>query len=83
MTIIEAKDKENVQLRQSMKINKGLAKKKKRLYEEVQEKYQELKKKYGKLYDQIKHMKNLYSREPKDVVIDRLKKFNDLIRNYL
>ncbi|XP_071925881.1 serine/threonine-protein phosphatase 7 long form homolog [Coffea arabica] len=83
MAIIEAKDTENAQLRQSVKVNKGLAEKNKRLCEEMQERHQELKRKCGRLYDQTERMQNPYSREPKDAVIDRLKKFNDLVRNQL
>ena len=83
MAIIEAKDRENAQLRQSVEVNKGLAEKNKRLCEEMQEKHQELKRKYGKLYDQVEQIQNPYSRESKDVVIDRLKKFNNLVRNQL
>nr|XP_027122281.1 uncharacterized protein LOC113739250 [Coffea arabica] len=45
MAIIEAKDKENAQLRQSVEMNKGLAEKNKKLCEEMQKRYQELKKK--------------------------------------
>ena len=59
-----------MQLRQSMEMNKGLAEKNKRFYEEMQKKYQELKSKCGKLYDQVEHMKNSYSKEAKDAVID-------------
>ena len=64
-------------------MNKSLAEKNKRLCEEMQERHQELKRKCGKLYDQTERMQNPYSREPKDAVIDRLKKFNDLVRNQL
>ena len=78
MTIIDAKDKENVQLKQLAKVNRDLIKKDKRLYEEMQEKHQELKRKCGELYDQVECMKNPYSKESKNAVIDRLKNFNHL-----
>ncbi|XP_071913977.1 uncharacterized protein [Coffea arabica] len=45
----------------------------------MHERHQELKRKCGELYDQTERMQNPYSREPKDAVIDRLKKFNDLV----
>ena len=79
MAIIEAKDRENAQLRQSVEVNKGLTEKNKKLCEEMQERHQELKKKCGKLYDQVECMQNPYSRKSKDAVIDRLKNFNDLV----
>ena len=44
-----------------------------------EKKHQELKRKYGELFDQSERMTNPYSREPKNVVIDRFKKFNDFV----
>ena len=66
-----------------MKVNKDLAEKNKRSYEKMREKHKELKTKCGELFDQIKRMKNPYFRDPKDSTIDRLKKFNDVVRNRL
>ena len=73
MTIIEAKDRENVQLKQSVEVNKDLTEKNKKSYEEMREKHQKLKRKFEKLYNQVEHMRNPYSRKSKDAIIDRLK----------
>ena len=62
MAIIEAKDKENLQLKKSIKTNKELAEKSRRSYEEMRENHQELKRKCGELYDQAECMSNPYSR---------------------
>ena len=48
----------------------------------MREKHQELNRKCGELCNQIELMKNPYQRA-KDAVIDRLNKFNDLVRNHL
>ena len=44
MVIIEAKDREIVQLKQSIKVNKDLAEKSKRSYEKMREKHHKFKK---------------------------------------
>ena len=83
MAIIEAKDRENLQLKESVKASKEMAEKHKEACEKMREKHQELKRKCGELYDQVEHMSNPYTRESKDAVIDRLKRFNDFVRDHL
>ena len=73
MAIIEAKDKENLQLKETIKTSKEMVEKHKEAYEKMREKHQKLKRKCGELYDQIEHMSNLYTRKLKNAVIDRLK----------
>ena len=63
MAIIEAKDRENLQLKKSVETNKELAEKSRRSSEEMREKHQELERKCGELYDQAERMSNPYCRE--------------------
>ncbi|XP_071927847.1 protein MAIN-LIKE 1-like [Coffea arabica] len=81
--IIELKDREVLQLKQSVEVHKGKAEENKRLYEEERERRQEMKRKCGELYDQAERVKRPYARETKDSVLDRLKNFGDLVRNRL
>ena len=78
--ITRATNKENTQLKQSVEASKNLVEKNRELYEEIREKHRGLKRKCAELYDQAECMKNPYSRESKDAVIDRLKKFNDTVQ---
>ena len=83
MAIIEAKDKENLQLKETVKTSKKMAEKHKETCEKMRGKHQELKRKCGELYDQVENMSNPYIRESKSAVIDRLKRFNDFVRDRL
>ena len=56
MASIETKDRENVQLKQSIEVNKALMEKNKWSYKEMPKKHQKLKRKYGELYDQIERI---------------------------
>ena len=81
MAIIEAKDRENLQLRKSVETTKEIAEKNRRSCVEIRKKHQELKRKCGELYDQAERMSRPYSRESKDAVIYRLKSTNEFVRN--
>ena len=81
--VIEAKDKEILQLSKSVETYKGIAEQNKQLYENEREKRQELKRKCGELYDQAEHVRVPYARETRDSVLDRLRSFGNLVRNRL
>ena len=74
---------ENLQLNESIKTSKEMTEEQKEACKKMREKHQALKWKYGELYDQVEHMSNPYARESKSAVIDRLKRFNDFVRDRL
>ena len=81
--IIEARDKEILQLSKSVEAYKGMAEQNKQMYEGEREKRQEMKRKCGELYDQAERVKLPYARETRDSILDRLKSFGNLVRNRL
>ncbi|CDP17712.1 unnamed protein product [Coffea canephora] len=81
--IIEARDKEILQLSKSVETHKGIAEQNKQLHENEREKCQELKRKCGELYDQAEHVRIPYARETRDSVLDRLRNFGNVVRNRL
>ena len=83
MAIIEAKDRENVQLRESVEVNKAIAENHRGVCQEMRQRHQELKRKCGELYDEVKRMKDPHHRESKNVIIDRFRKCNDLMQERL
>nr|XP_027101279.1 uncharacterized protein LOC113720813 [Coffea arabica]XP_027101280.1 uncharacterized protein LOC113720813 [Coffea arabica] len=81
--IIEAKDKEILQLSKSAEAYKGMAEQSKQLYENERGRRQELKRKCAELYDQTECVRISYARETKDSVLDRFRSFGNLVRNRL
>ena len=81
--IVEAKDREILQLSKSAEAYKGMAEQNKQLYENERGKRQELKRKCAELYDQTECVRIPYARETKDSVLDRFRSFGNLVRNRL